>query len=321
MSNPRPRIVIPGDDPPQLQGSPYLRLLEEVGEVSLYADRPATLEEQVRRAVRADCLINSRGAVKWPADVLRQLPRLRLFCVCGIGTDSIDLRAAEELGIEVRNLPGRTAPIVAEHASGLLLAISKRAWFQTQELKQGRWNKIENIYLRGKLLGLLGAGPIAQEMARLAQAIGMRVQAWTFHPSDERSRAWGVPFVEWDELLRTSDAISLHLKLTDQTRGLLGPREFEAIKPGCLLVNTARGAIVQTPALVRALRDGRLAGAGIDVFDEEPIRAGNELLSCEQVVLTPHNADQTPEGMDLLNSGVVDNVLTFLAGRDQNRVI
>ena len=304
----------------QLAGSPQLRRLEPFGEVVLYGDRPADDAEKVRRARDAVCLVNSRSSVIWPADVLRQLPRLRMFAVCGIGTDAIDLDAARELGIDVRNLPGRTAPIVAEHALGLLLAISKRAWYQTNELKQGRWTAGENIYLRGKTLGLVGAGPIAAEMACLARAIGMHVQAWTFHPSPERAEQLGMRFVGFDELLATSDCLSLHVKLTPQTRGLIGRRELGLMRPGTLLVNTARGAIVDTPALVGALDSGHLAGAGIDVFDHEPLSADHPLLACQHVVLTPHNADQTPEGMELLNSGVIENVIAFFEGRDVNRV-
>jgi phosphoglycerate dehydrogenase-like enzyme len=321
MPSARPLIVIPGDDPLQLQNSPQLARLDAYGEVVLYRDRPADDAEKLRRTRDAVCLINSRSSITWPAHVLRQLPRLRMFAICGIGTDAIDLEVARELGIDVRNLPGRTAPIVAEHALGLLLAISKRAWFQTNELKQGRWTAMSNICLRDKTLGLLGAGPIAREVARLAQAIGMQVQAWTFHPTPERAREMGVRFVGFDELLASSDCLSLHVKLTEQTRGLIGRRELALVKPGGLFINTARGAVVDTPALVEALNDGRLAGAGIDVFDEEPIAADHPLLRCQHVVLTPHNADQTPEGIELLNSGVVDNVIAFFEGRDGNRVV
>src|SRR6266852_2657917 len=150
--------VIPGDEPPQIQGSPHLDRLRAYGEVVLYTDRPTTLEERVRRAREAVCLLNSRGAVHWPKEVLRQLPRLRLISVCGIGTDAIDLETARELGILVCNLPGRTAPIVAEHALTLMLATARRTWFQTNELKSGRWTSRYNLYLGGKTLGLVGAG-------------------------------------------------------------------------------------------------------------------------------------------------------------------
>jgi D-3-phosphoglycerate dehydrogenase len=316
----RPLIVIPADDPPQLQGSPHMERLRAYGEVALHADRPETVAEQVRRARDAVCLINSRSTLKWPAEALRECAKLRMISICGIGTDAIDLAHCRERGIDVRNLPGRTAPVVAEHALGLLFAVAKRAWFQTDELKQGRWNGMENVYLRGKLLGLIGAGAIAQEMARLGAAIGMRVQAWTLHPTNERAARLALDFVPLEQLLATSDAVSIHVKLTEQSRGLLGAHELSLMKPAALLVNTARGAIVDTSALVAALDGGRLGGAAIDVFDVEPLPADYPLLACRQVVLTPHNADQTPEGMELLNSGVVENVIAYFEGREQNRV-
>jgi len=313
-------VVAPGDDPPQIQGSPQLERLKAYGEVRVYTDRPRTLEERIARAKDAVCLMNTRSAVKWPAEALRALPRLRMATVCGIGTDAFDLAVARELGIAVCNIPGKTAPIVAEHAFGLMLAIAKRAHFQTAQLKAGRWPGGDNVYLRGKVLGIVGTGHIGAEMARLARALGMQVIAWTFNPSPERAAEIGVRFVELDELLRTADVVSLHLKLTDRTRGLVGARELGLMKPGALLVNTARGAVVETTALVAALHAGRLAGAALDVFDTEPLPAEHPLLACEQVVLTAHNADQTPEGMELLNAGVVDNVIAFLEGRPQNVV-
>lgn len=314
-------IVIPGDDPPQLQGSPHLDRLRAYGEVVLYPSRPDAIDEKVRRASGAACLINSRSSLKWPREVLSRLPDLKMIAVCGIGTDAIDLAAAREQGIVVCNLPGRTAAIVAEHAFGLMFAVAKRAWFQTTEVKQGRWQARDNVFLRGKTLGLIGAGAIAAQMARLASGIGITVQAWTFHPSEKRARELGVTFVSLDQLLETSDVVSLHVKLTDESRGLLNASKIARMKPGALLVNTARGAVVDTPALVAALNDGRLGGAGIDVFDIEPVPTDHPLLQCEQVVLTPHNADQTPEGMEMLNGGVVDNVIAFLERRVQNRVV
>jgi D-3-phosphoglycerate dehydrogenase len=314
-------IVIPGDDPPQLQGSPHLQRLKCHGEVILHVDRPPTVEDQVRRAGNAVCLINSRGAVKWPGAVLRRLPRLKMITACGIGTDAIDLGAARELGIVVCNLPGQTAPIVAEHALGLMLAVARRAWFHTNELKSGRWTSRDNVYLRGKTLGLVGAGSIAAELARLGTAIGMEVLAWTFHPSPERAARLGVTFVSLEELLSRSDVVSLHVKLTDESRGLIGAEQIRRMKRGAMLINTARGPVVESKALAEALNSGQLGGAGIDVFDDEPVPAGHPLLACQQVVLTPHNADQTPEGTELLNAGVVDNVIAFLQGRPRNRVL
>jgi phosphoglycerate dehydrogenase-like enzyme len=314
-------IVIPGDDPPQLQGSPHLERLRRYGEVRLHTDRPATADEKLARARNAVCLVNTRGAIKWPREALEALPRLRMATVCGIGTDAFDLGAAKERGIVICNIPGKTAPIVAEHAFGLMLAAAKRAHFQTAELKAGRWTSLDNVYLHGKRLGIVGTGAIGGAMARLGRAIGMDGVAWTFHPTPARAAELGVRYIPLDELLRTADVVSLHVRLTAESRGLLGSREIALMKPGALLVNTARGPVVDTGALVAALQSGRLGGAALDVFDTEPLPAGHPLLACEQVVLTPHNADQTPEGMDLLNAGVVDNVIAFLEGRPQNVVV
>jgi D-3-phosphoglycerate dehydrogenase len=315
------RIAIPGDDPPQLQDSPHLDRLRGYGEVVLYRDRPTDDAEKLRRVAGATCLINSRGAVKWPAALLRRTDGLRMITVCGIGTDAIDLATAIDMGIIVCNVPGKTAPIVAEHTLALMLGAARRTGYQTQLMRRGGWRTGDNVYLRGKTLGIVGAGPIGAEVARLAQAIGMTVQAWTFRPTPERAAELGIPFVSLDDLLRTSNVVSLHVKLTDQTRGLIGRRELALMKRGALLVNTARGAVVDTAALVEALNSGHLGGAGIDVYDLEPLPPDHPLLACEQVVLTPHVADQNPEGMEFLNQGAVDNVIAFLEGRPQNCVL
>jgi D-3-phosphoglycerate dehydrogenase len=286
----------------------------------LHTDRPPTEAAQIERALDAVCLINSRSYLKWPGRVLERLQRLRMVTVCGIGTDSIDLEAARRLGIVVCNVPARTAPIVAEHALALMLAVARQAWYQTDVLKRGGWAVPNNRYLRDKTLGVVGTGNIGQEMVRLGRAIGMKVQAFTMHPSPERVVALGVPFVSLQELLETSDVVSVHLKLTDQSRGFLGRRELARLKPGAILINTARGAIVDTAALVEALESGHLGGAGLDVFDIEPLPPGHPILRCRQVVLTPHVADQSDEGMEILNSGVVDNVIAFLNGAPINVV-
>lgn len=319
-SSNRLTIVVPGDDPAQIQGSPNLERLEPYGDVILYTDRPATLEEKVARAKDADILINTRGIVTWPGEVLRQLPKLRLIATCSIGTDMIGLEVAREMGIVVSNQPGRTSPVVAEHMFGLMFAAAKRAAFFTTEVKAGRWPRMDNILLQGKTLGIIGTGNIGAEMARLGRAIGMNVIAWTFNPSPERAESLGVRYVELDELLRTADVVSLHLRLTNESRHIIGAHEFGLMKPNALLVNAARGGLVDTDALVEALNSGRLGGAAIDVYDEEPPPTDHPLLSCKQVVLTPHCADMTPEGVELLNEGAVDNIIAFLEGRPQNVV-
>lgn len=316
----RPTIVVPGDDPPQMQGSAHLKRLEQYGDVILYTDRPDTLEEKVARVRDADIMINSRGIVKWPAEALGQLPGLRMVSTCSIGTDMFDLAAAREHGIVICNQPGRTAPVVAEHAFGLMFALAKRAAYFTAEVKAGRWPRIDSFYLQKKTLGIIGTGNIGAEMIRLGNAFGMDVVAWTYNPSDARARRLGVRYIELDDLLRTSDVVSLHISLTDESRHMIGSREMEMMRPGTLLINCGRAGLVDTDALIGALNAGHLGGAAIDVFDQEPIPVGHPLLETEQVVLTPHCADMTPEGVELLNEGAVDNVIAFLKGHPQNIV-
>ena len=312
--------MVPGDDPPQIQSSPHLERLAPYGDVVLYTDRPITSAEKVNRAKEADILINSRGMVNWTTPVLRQLPKLQMITTCSIGTDMIDLQVAKELGVVVCNQPGRTAPVVAEHAFGLMFALAKRTAFHSAETKAGRWNRIDNIFLRNKILGIVGTGNTGSEMIKLGQAIGMDVIAWTFHPSQEKADRLGIQYVSFEQLLQTADVISLHVKLTDESRHLIDKQELELMKQGALLINCARGEVVQTDALVEALNAGRLSGAGIDVYDQEPPPSDYPLLTCKQVILTPHCADMTPEGVDLLNQGAVNNIIAYLEGHPENIV-
>lgn len=315
------KMVVPGDDPLQIAGSSHLERLKPYGEVLLYTDLPESFEEKIRRAQEADIIINSRGAVTWGAREFDRLPKLRMITSCSIGTDMFDLDAARARGIVICNQPGRTAPVVAEHMFGLMFAAAKRAAFFTAGLKAGKWIRMDTIFLQGKVLGIVGAGSTGEEMARLGQAVGMKVMAFTYHPSASRAQELGVEFVDLDFLLKAADVVSLHVKLTEDSRGLIGKRQFEMMKPGAILLNGARGAVVDTSALVEALSSGHLGGAGIDVFEEEPLPENHPLLSCEQVVLTPHCADMTPEGIDLLNSGAVENVIAYLEGKPKNRVV
>ena len=314
------RIVIPGDDPPQMQGSLHLERLKRYGKVIVYTDRPETSEEKIKRAQGAKVIINSRGLVKWPGDVLRELPHLEMIATCSIGVDNFDLDTAREMGVVICNQPGRTAPVVAEHAFGLMFAVAKRAAYFTKTMKAGLWPRLDSVFLRGKTLGVLGTGPIGSEMVRLAVSIGMKVIAWTYNPSDERARDLGVNYVSFEELFKESDVISLHAKLTDDSRHLMNKETLAKMKRNAILINCGRGGLVDTEALVEALQLGNLGGAGLDVFETEPISSDHPLLQMEQVVLTPHCADMTPEGVDMLNEGAVDNVIAFLEGNPKNMV-
>lgn len=310
----RPLVVIPGDEPPQIADSPELDRLRDRAEVVLHRDRPGSAEEKMARVEGAKVIMNTRSAVTWREDELRALPNLGLIATCSVGTDAIDLVTAKDLGIVVSNQPGVNAPFVAEHMFGLMFAAAKQAAYQTQALKAGRWELPVNAMLQGKRLGILGTGAIGAEMARLGRAIGMEVVAWTYNPSPARANELGVEFVSFDELLTTSDVVSLHVRLSDDSRGLIDAAAIAKMKPTAILVNGARGDVVDHAAMVNALQSGALYAAALDVFPDEPLGPDDPILSCDRVVMTPHAADQTPEAVLAVNRTVVDNVIAFLDG-------
>ena len=294
--------------------------LEAVADVKIFPTRCESFDEQIKRASGATTIINSRSYLEWRDDSFELLPDLRFISVCGIGTDSIDLVAARARGITVSNIPGKTAPVVAEHAFGLMFAAAKRAAWYTEMTRQGQWVKQDGMFVSGKTVGIVGTGNIGAEMARMCNAFGMNVIAYTFNPSDERAERLGVRYVELDELMAESDVVTIHTKLTPDSEKMIGAHEIGLMKPDAILVNVARGPIVDEEALVDALNAGRISGAALDVFENEPIPEDSPILRCEQVVLTPHIADMTPEGLDLLNQGVVENTLAYLNGSPINVV-
>ena len=316
----RPVVVIPADDPPMVGRSRHLQQLREFADVRLYDDRPCTDAEMVERLSPADILLNSRSSVKISGQVLSQLPRLKMIAVCGIGYDAIDVTAATAQGIVVCNIPGQTATIVAEHAFGMMLAVSRRMASMTAKIRAGQWSSQLGVSLIGKRIGVIGTGNIGSEMIRLCRAFGTEVVAWSFHADEGKAAALGFRYESLAEVLSTADVVSLHVRLSPETRGLIGADQLKQMKPGAILINTARAAVVDTNAMVKALESGRLFGAGIDVYDQEPVADDHPLAGCDNVVMTPHSADQTPEGLDLLTLGCVRNIQAFMNGTPANVV-
>jgi phosphoglycerate dehydrogenase-like enzyme len=315
------RIVIPDDDPPQIKGTKALEELEKWGEIQLYNDRARTQEEFVARLAEADVAINVRAYSKFTREVLdRCSPSLRLLSILGTGTDNVDLSAARECGVLVTNTPGFAAPAVAEHALALMLVVAREIPQLHQEVRNGGWPRGLVQQLFGKTLGTVGLGAIGSHLAKLARGIGMRVIAWTFHPSQERAQEHGVEFVSLDDLFTHADVVSIHVRLSDKTVNLIGKRQLGLMKPTAILVNTARGAIVDKDALVEVLTSRKIAGAGLDTFHEEPISPHDPLLRLENVILTPHSAGMTPETIEKGARMAIDNVINFLRGKPTNVV-
>ncbi|MFE0440804.1 NAD(P)-dependent oxidoreductase [Streptomyces nigra] len=248
------------------------------------------------------------------ADVLRRAQQLRVIVRTGVGYDAIDVAAAGELGITVSNLPGINANAVAEYTLGLLLASARRLVHSASAVAQGAWPRRHGRELRGATLGLLGYGAAARAVVPLAQAFGMRVLCTTGVPNAEQADAT-VHFVGLPELLAEADYVSVHTALTERSRGLLGPAAFRAMKPTAVLINTARGAIVDEQALAEAVRTGQIAGAALDVTVQEPLPSDSPLRGVDGIVVYSHMAGQTDQARAAAASEGADELLAALAGR------
>jgi D-3-phosphoglycerate dehydrogenase len=277
---------------------------------------PGSEDSLIERIAGAEIVINIRSSTRFGESVFQRTPDLRLLSLWGTGTDNVDLAATGRHRVTVTNTPGVSAFSIAEHALALMLAVARRIPRLDREVRQGGWPRGQAAQMHGKTLGVIGLGAVGRQFARLGAGIGMRVIAWTMHPDP----ALGFDFVALDELLRSSDVVSLHLRLSDETRGFLGARELEKLKPSAILINTARGPIVDQEALLDALTVGRIAGAGLDVFDVEPLPNGHALTHLENVVLTPHSAGVTPEALEAGLQLSIDNVWNFLGGHPTNVV-
>lgn len=311
------KVIVPDDWPPVLGASPALDKLRQQADVAYFDTLPRSQEMLIERLRDAEAVINIRSSCKFTDDVFQACPRLRLLSLWGTGTDNVDLLSAERRGVTVTNTPGVSAISVAEHALALMLAVTRGIPGQDAAVRAGSWPRGQGVELYGKTLGLIGLGAIGRRFAALGNAIGMRVIAWTMHPNP----ALSVKLLEFDQVLRASDVLSLHVRLSSETRAMIGTREFDLMKPNAILVNTARGAIVDEAALVEALSSRRIAGAGMDVFSTEPLPPGHALTGLSNVVLTPHSAGITPEALEAGLQMAVDNVLKFLAGNPTNTVV
>jgi D-3-phosphoglycerate dehydrogenase / 2-oxoglutarate reductase len=285
-------VHIVDDYPAVLRPSVVWPDLAARAEVVYYDSLPGSEDALIERIGDAETVLNIRSSVKFTDRVFAACPRLRLISVWGTGTDHIDLDAAARHGVTVRNTPGVSAISIAEHTLALLLAVARRIPQVDAATRAGGWPRGQSVQLYGKTCGIIGLGAIGRQFARIASGFGMRVIAWTMHPKP------GDPIVELDELYRTSDVVSMHLRLSPETTGFIGAREFGLMKQSAILVNTARGAIVDEPALLDALTSGRIAGAGLDVFTVEPLPARHPLSQLSNVVITPHCAGITPEALE-----------------------
>jgi glycerate dehydrogenase len=273
-----------------------------------------------------DATVVIANKAKLPGELLARLPKLRLIAEAATGTDNIDLGWCREHKLPVTNIRGYAVHTVPEHVFMLLLALRRQLPAYRTDVAAGKWQQSAMFCffdhpirdLRGSTLGIFGRGSLGQGVGRLAEAFGLRV-LWGEHSNATRVRDGYVPFAQ---VLAESDAISLHCPLNEETRGMIGEAELRAMKRDAVLINTARGGLVDEAALLRALQQGWIAGAGFDVLSKEPPREGNPLLDAQlpNLIVTPHVAWSSDRAMQALADQLIDNMEAFVLGEERNRV-
>lgn len=254
------------------------------------------------------------GSDAYTAAALAPADRLKVIARWGVGIDSIDLAAATRAGVVVTNTPGLTTDSVADYTFGLILDLARNLTRAHNTLRAGRWDPTWGVDAWRKTLGIVGFGNIGRGVARRAQGFEMTVLAYDPYADPAAAGALGASLVPLEELLERSDFVTLHANVTPETRRMIGEGALRRMRPGAYLVNCGRGALVDTPALVRALQEGWIAGAAVDVYDEEPVPAGHPLLSLPNCLTLPHSASLSIECARAINRECVDSMLAVLRG-------
>jgi len=280
-----------------------------------------TAQELIELAQDMNILCMRDQFAKVTKGILEKLPRLKMIATRSSGYDHIDIAAASEKGIVVCNVPDYGAHMIAEHAFGLLLAVARNIVPAANRYSQDRMfndSSLAGLELSGKTLGILGTGRIGTHTARIAHGFGMKIVAYDIVKNHRLEKAYSTRYLPLDKVLESADFVTIHLPLNDQTRGLICRRTLQLIKEGSILVNTARGAIIVTEDLISALREGRLAGAGLDVLEAERERYYD--FAGLNVVVTPHIAWYTKEAVSRILDVTLDNIRAFMSGSPKNCV-
>ena len=272
-------------------------------------------QENVIKALQGfEIICAMRERTAFPRAVIEKLPDLKLLITTGMRNASIDVAAAREHGVVVSGTPATGNP-TSGIAIGLMLELTRRIGYENARLKAGApWQSTIGLDLEGLTLGVIGLGKLGARTSRIAQAFGMKVMAWSQNLTPEKCKAVGVEYAQKDELFRQSDLITIHVVLSQRTRGLVGAKELALMKPTAYIINTSRGPIIEEGALLAALREKRIAGAGLDVFDIEPLPADHPLRKMDNVVLTPHLGYVSLQNYRAYFSGVVDDIRAYLDG-------
>ena len=314
-------VVVPDDIGGSFQSAPNIERIKAIAAVTFHRARAAGESELADRIRDADVVLSFRPAfTKFPKSVLDRAPHLRMICISGTGVEDVDVRHATARRIAVANVPGPSNLAVAEHCLALLFAVARAVPAQDRAIRRGEWTALQGVELGGKTLGIIGVSGISSALAPLARGLGMNVISWSRNNDPARAAAIGSKAVAFEELLATADVISLHVRLNDETREMIGAVQLSRMKRGVILLNTARGGVIDESALMRALDSGHVAGAGLDVFAQEPLPADHPFLKRESVVMTPVSAWSTVDASARMINQSIENVVRFLAGTPVNVV-
>ncbi|SFQ51382.1 Phosphoglycerate dehydrogenase [Amycolatopsis arida] len=282
-------------------------------EITVFTEHVADRDELVRRLAGHEVVVAMRERTPFPAELLARLPDLRLLVSTGHRNAAIDLAAAARHGVVVCGTGYLPEP-TAEHTWALILAAARNLTVEERAMREGGWQRTVGMGLHGRTLGLLGLGRLGSRVATIGQAFGMSTVAWSQHLTADRAAEHGVTAVSREELFARSDVLSVHLVLSERTRGLVGAAELAAMKPGAVLVNTSRGPVVDEPALVDALRRGAIRCAALDVYDAEPLPADHPLRTLPNTVLTPHVGYVTDTEYEVFYRDAVADIAAYRAG-------
>ena len=295
-----------------LSMGPWDRLPKSL-DITVFRDTLKDEDALAARLAPFDAILAMRERTRFPASLLKRLPNLKLLMTTGERNRALDVAAANAQGVVVCGTSSSGAPTV-DITWGLILNLMRRLPQEAASLRAGTWQQGMGTAVEGQTLGVLGLGKLGTRVAKVGQAFGMKVIAWSTNLTAEAAAAVGVTRVEKQELFAQSDVVTLHVQLSERSRGIVGAADLAAMKRSAFIVNTSRGPLIDQPALIAALTEGRIAGAGLDVFDEEPIPSDHPLLSCPNALLLPHLGYVSTQNYTAYFKGAVEVIESFAAG-------
>ncbi|SFB01506.1 D-isomer specific 2-hydroxyacid dehydrogenase, catalytic domain [Lentibacillus halodurans] len=313
------KTVILDDWEEYMKNHPSLGRLQDFSDVTVYTDKPS-FNELADRLQGVDTVIPIRERTRFTKELIEKLPDFKLIAQTGTGVAHLDMEALKQARIPVATTPGGSTGAVTELTFAYLLNLIKKVTATDRAMQNNAWPEIIGTNLKGKSLGIIGLGKIGRSVANMAKAFGMNVMAWGPTLMEERANTEGVQYTTLPNLLRLSDAVSLHVRLVPETTHLLQEEHFAMMKPSAVLINTSRGRVIKEQALIQALQNKEIAGAGLDVFEKEPLPSGHSFRNFENVLITPHIGWKTEETFTNFLNGSIDNIHQFFVNNEPQNI-